>query len=274
MTSWWHHHDISWHHLDIVKWHHFVLCRFICAESCSKTCERVWSQPRKVHCVNQETMGATNRHKGALNWRNHVLLNISPQNPLKCKGRINEIKLVYSCMSSIPYRGKFSNGANFVYFRYKNKKLGKLYGSKFQQHQISNRWSWQVIKRWHSTGISCIWTTFQTPADLCLHPLALWEVCRIEVSKVCTACGSQEHPAAGSDWQVCLTARQPGGFLPLSDVLVDLVVPSHHRNEDLVGTWEARGRGFGLVHHRIKIQKFLLAIYMKFYTNKISCYAE
>lgn len=34
--------------------------------------------------------------------------------------------------------------------------------------------------------------------------------------------------AAGSNWQVCLTARQQVGNLPLPDILVN-VVPSYHQ---------------------------------------------
>jgi len=41
----------------------------------------------------------------------------------------------------------------------------------------------------------------------------------------------QLHPqATGSDWQVCLTAWQPGGFLPLSDALVNVVLLTIEKN--------------------------------------------
>ena len=39
--------------------------------------------------------------------------------------------------------------------------------------------------------------------------------------------------AAGSNWQVCLTAWQQVGNLPLLDVLVN-VVPSHHQKKSIL----------------------------------------
>jgi len=97
----------------------------------------------------------------------------------------------------------------------------------------------------------------------------LQEMQLVEVSKVCATCGNQQgnmgdHSwAAGSNWQVCLTARQPGGFLPLSNLVK-------------IYTQEARGRGNWQAHTKIRIQKFLLKalwpFIQKFAPTKISYY--
>jgi len=56
----------------------------------------------------------------------------------------------------------------------------------------------------------------------------------VEVSKVYATHGSQQGQYSKFTFEqqvaigkLCLTTRQPGGFLPLSDVLVNLV-SSHH----------------------------------------------
>ena len=57
----------------------------------------------------------------------------------------------------------------------------------------------------------------------------------------------------GSDRQVCLTARQAGGFLPLSDVLLDVVPSQHCLN---------------------KIRKFLLKALQPFIWRFLTCWSN
>jgi len=65
--------------------------------------------------------------------------------------------------------------------------------------------------------------------------------------------------AAGSDWQVCVTAWTPGGFLPLSDVFVN-VKNIYMRSK---GAWHLAGT----YENNMKItSEGLTAIYTKICT--------
>lgn len=76
---------------------------------------------------------------------------------------------------------------------------------------------------------SSLWSATLSPAALSpatLNPAAIMRLCGSE--QIARNTWQQVHTwAVGSIWQVWLTARQLGGFLPFSDVLVN--VPSHHQ---------------------------------------------
>ena len=98
----------------------------------------------------------------------------------------------------------------------------KLKAVKIVRFEISTSNSeWVILTRGSGDEVMALYRHFQ-PLDNLPDPSG--QVWHIEVSKVRVTRGSQQRAiwqvhtrAAGSDWQVCLTAWQPGGFLSLSD---------------------------------------------------------
>ena len=140
-------------------------------------------------------------------------------------------------------------------WRYKKKRtlmFQTLTVSNFEQAILM--WKWRSIHGIAPVFPAFGWPsslrmTFQTQVDPCLHPLALqWYIDYEPVKSMKhrskpRACktwkpggkyGRFTFKQPFSDWQVCLTARQPGSFLPLSDVLLAAVPSLHWLNKDTV----------------------------------------